>query len=84
MLADESLTCTIKELVHHPVHVWYLVNLPANCHILQTEERIIDQVKICTILNHVHGLVAGLQYSYQSLTNEFPISLCKMCLNVLL
>ena len=62
MLADEALACTIEELVHHPVHVGDLVHLPVYCHILQAEERIVDQVQIGTILNHVHSLVAGLQY----------------------
>ena len=84
MLADEALACTIEKLVHHPVHVWYLVHLPVNGHILQTEECIVDQVKIGTILNHVHGLVTGLQNINQPLTNEFSISLGKVSFNVLL
>jgi hypothetical protein len=58
MLTDEAFALTIEKLVQDTIHVGDLVCLPINIHILKAEKRIVDQIQISIVLDHMHGLVA--------------------------
>jgi hypothetical protein len=44
MLANEAFVSTIKKLIHHLVHVWQLVNLTINAHVLEAKEAISNKL----------------------------------------
>lgn len=82
MLADETLACRIKDLVHHAVHVGYLVHFAVDINALRREKAEPNQVKIAIILNVVHGLIARFKERYDAVTNHLSIALRQVRLDV--
>lgn len=60
MLTNETFIPSIKQLIHHLVHIGQSMDLAVDRHVLQTEEAITDQLKVSVILNVMHGLVTRL------------------------
>lgn len=60
MFTYEAFIPSIKQLIHHLVHIGQSMDLAVDRHVLQTEEAITDQLKVSVILYVMHGLVTRL------------------------